>query len=317
MSNRAHRFHAPMIVYFDAIRRAGSVREAARRLNVASSAVNRQLLKLEEELGTPLFDRLPGGLKLTHAGATFARHAIEVLQDAERVRSELEAMQGLRSGHVEIAAVEALTSGLLPDVLAQLRERHPRITVGVSVLGSAAISAAVIGGDADMGIAFGVERTSDLRQLSHSRHPLGATMRPDHPLARSSSLTLATCLSHSLILPKADLSIRQQLQRALGKLPQGAVETSSVELAKQLTMRGLGISFQTRIGIEDEIERGELVHIPIAGPTYLQADLGIYVRSARNPAIAVHALVELLNAALARCANAASEAEPAAPPSST
>ena len=109
MSNRARRFHAPMIVYFDAIRRAGSVREAARRLNVASSAVNRQLLKLEEELGTPLFDRLPGGLKLTHAGATFARHAIEVLQDAERVRSELEAMQGLRSGHVEIAAVEALT----------------------------------------------------------------------------------------------------------------------------------------------------------------------------------------------------------------
>lgn len=317
MSNRAHRFHAPMIVYFDAIRRAGSVREAARRLNVASSAVNRQLLKLEDELGTPLFDRLPSGLKLTHAGATFARHAIEVLQDAERVRSELEAMQGLRSGHIEIAAVEALTSGLLPNVLLQLRERHPRITVGVSVLGSAAISAAVIGGDADMGIAFGVDRTSDLRQMSHSRLPLGATMRPDHPLTGNKSLTLAMCLSHSLILPKADLSIRQQLQRALGKLPQGAVETSSVELAKQLTMRGLGISFQTRIGIEDEIERGELVHIPIARPAYLQADLGIYVRSARNPPIAVHALVDLLNAALARCATVAGEAEPAAPLSST
>src|SRR6202007_3458377 len=86
---RALRIHAPMVVYFDAIRRAGSVREAARRLNVASSAVNRQLLKLEAELGTPLFERLPGGLKLTHAGATFARHAIEVLQDAERVRADL------------------------------------------------------------------------------------------------------------------------------------------------------------------------------------------------------------------------------------
>ncbi|WP_257211646.1 LysR family transcriptional regulator, partial [Sphingobium sp. IP1] len=46
-----------MVVYFDAIRRAGSIREAARRLNVASSAVNRQLLKLEAELGTPLFER--------------------------------------------------------------------------------------------------------------------------------------------------------------------------------------------------------------------------------------------------------------------
>jgi DNA-binding transcriptional LysR family regulator len=78
-----------MIVYFDAIRRAGSVREAARRLNIASSAVNRQLLKLEAELGTPLFERLPTGLKLTHAGTVFARHVMSVLQDAERFRSEL------------------------------------------------------------------------------------------------------------------------------------------------------------------------------------------------------------------------------------
>lgn len=295
MSNRAHRFHAPMVVYFDAIRRAGSIREAARRLNVASSAVNRQLLKLEAELGTPLFERLPTGLKLTHAGATFARHAIEVLQDAERVRSELEAMQGLRSGHVEIAAVEALTSDLLPSVLTRLRELYPRITVGVTVLGSAAISQAIVSGDADIGIAFSIDRTLDLRQLSLWPFQLGATMRPDHPLANNQKLSLGTCQAHSLILPKADLSIRQQLHRALGKLPQGLVETSSVELAKQLTLRGLGISFQSRIGIERELESGALVHIPITKPVTLKADLGVYVRSARNPPIAVHALVELLS----------------------
>lgn len=295
MSNRAYRFHAPMIVYFDAIRRAGSIREAARRLNVASSAVNRQLLKLEAELGMPLFDRLPGGLKLTHAGAAFARHAIEVLQDADRVRSELEAIQGLRSGHVEIAAVEALTSALLPDVLGRLRELYPRITVGVNVLGSSVISHAVISGDVDVGIAFSIEKSVDLQQLSLTRFHLGATMRPDHPLADKSTLSLASCLSHTLILPKADLSIRQQLHRALGKLPVDAVETNSVELAKQLTLKGLGISFQTRIGIENEIRSGQLVHIPIARPSTMPADLGVYVRAARNPPIAVHAMVELFS----------------------
>ncbi|WP_339426625.1 LysR family transcriptional regulator, partial [Pseudomonas proteolytica] len=119
MTARPDRIHSPMIVYFDVIRRAGSIREAARRLNIASSAVNRQLLKLETELGTPLFERLPGGLRLTNAGATFARHSIGVLQDAERVRSELEALQGLRTGHVELVAVEGLSSDLLPDVLEQ------------------------------------------------------------------------------------------------------------------------------------------------------------------------------------------------------
>jgi DNA-binding transcriptional LysR family regulator len=47
--------HARSLAYFDMIRRCGSIREAARRLHLASSAVNRQLLQLEEEFGTPLF----------------------------------------------------------------------------------------------------------------------------------------------------------------------------------------------------------------------------------------------------------------------
>jgi DNA-binding transcriptional LysR family regulator len=102
----------PMIVYFDAIRRAGSVREAARRLNVASSAVNRQLLKLEAELGTPLV-RTPSRRTETNSRRRGIRTpCLRVLQDAERVRSELEALQGLRTGHIEIAAVEALVSEL-------------------------------------------------------------------------------------------------------------------------------------------------------------------------------------------------------------
>lgn len=294
MSTRADRIHAPMIVYFDAIRRAGSVREAARRLNIASSAVNRQLLKLEAELGTPLFERLPGGLRLTHAGATFARHTIQVLQDAERVRSELEAMKGLRTGHVEIATVEGLSSDLLPGVLQQVRERYPRVTVGVTVMGSGAIAAALAAGDADLGVAFALERNPDLQQLATIPFKLGALMRPDHPLAASDGLSLSTCTAHSLILPKADLSIRQMLLKAYPKLPVGAIETSSVELAKQLTLRGLGISFQTRIGVEDELRTGSLVHVPIVKPYPLRSDLGIYVRAARNPPVAVHAFAQIV-----------------------
>ncbi|PKM03292.1 MAG: LysR family transcriptional regulator, partial [Gammaproteobacteria bacterium HGW-Gammaproteobacteria-6] len=102
---RKLRIHSPAIHYFDMVRRCQSIREASRRLNVASSAVNRQILKLEDEIGAPLFERLPGGLRLTAAGEIFARHVIVVLQDAERVRSELDALQGLRTGHVEIATV--------------------------------------------------------------------------------------------------------------------------------------------------------------------------------------------------------------------
>jgi DNA-binding transcriptional LysR family regulator len=73
-----------------------------------------------------------------------------VLQDAERVRSELEALQGLRTGHIEIGAVEALVSELLPDLLAEFRLHYPRITVGVNVMGSSAIPGALTG-EVDLG----------------------------------------------------------------------------------------------------------------------------------------------------------------------
>jgi DNA-binding transcriptional LysR family regulator len=63
------RIHSSAIRYFDAVRRAQSIREAARQLNVASSAVNRQIIKLEEEIGEPLFHRLPSGLVLTPRGS--------------------------------------------------------------------------------------------------------------------------------------------------------------------------------------------------------------------------------------------------------
>src|ERR1700751_3311474 len=90
------RIHAAALLYFDAVRRAGSIREAARRLNVASSAVNRQILKLEAEIGAPLFDRFPDGIKLTWAGEAIARHVLVVLQDLDRARSDIEGLKGAR-----------------------------------------------------------------------------------------------------------------------------------------------------------------------------------------------------------------------------
>ena len=83
------RIHSSAIRYFDAVRRAQSIREAARQLNVASSAVNRLIIKLEEEIGEPLFHRLPSGLVLTPIGEALARHVITVFQDLERTGAEI------------------------------------------------------------------------------------------------------------------------------------------------------------------------------------------------------------------------------------
>lgn len=291
------RIHAPAILYFDQVRRSGSFREAARKLNVVSSAVNRQILKLEDELGTPLFDRLPGGLKLTVAGELFARHVINVLQDTERVSSELDALQGLRSGHVEVAAVEGVAADLLPLVIERMRSRYPGISIGVSVLGSRVIPQLLASGQVDLGLAYALSRNEDLSQLLKAHFHLGAIMLPDHPLARAEKLTFATCAAHPLVLAKPALSIADLLRESIHHAPdwgRALVETDSVELAKRLVLRGVGIAFQTRIGIEDELSSGRLVHIPLLYRKPIMSDLGLYARNQRALPVAVDLLAQML-----------------------
>ncbi|MGE4407098.1 LysR family transcriptional regulator [Pseudomonas sp.] len=296
------RIHSPAIHYFDMVRRCQSIREASRRLNVASSAVNRQILKLEDEVGTPLFERLPGGLRLTAAGEIFARHVIVVLQDSERVRSELDALQGLRTGHVEIATVSGVTSDLLPCVLQRLRERYPRITVGVTSLGSQAIPEAVTRGQADIGLAFALPRTAELQQLSVGHFRLGAIVAPEHPLAGRREVSFATCAEHPLILAKSELSIHHLLGPLLartGLRHKAALATGSVELALQMAKRGAGVAFQTRIGIEAELASGTLVHVPLNDGGAVFSDLGVYVRGSRYLPVAVDAFVRALGEEIA------------------
>ena len=71
--------HAAALYYFREVARVGSIRRAASSMNVAASALNRQIINLEIQLGTPLFDRLPGGMRLTVAGDLLLRHVREMV----------------------------------------------------------------------------------------------------------------------------------------------------------------------------------------------------------------------------------------------
>ena len=276
------------------VRRCRSIREAARRLNVASSAVNRQILKLEAEIGVPLFDRLPGGLQLTAAGEVLSRHVINVLQDGERVVSEIEAMKGLRSGHVEVATVEGLTMDFLPQLVARSLERYPRITIGVSSTGSPRVPEMLLQGEADVGLAFDLPRDSSLRQVAMGEFHLGAIMRPDHPLAERAQVTLAQCADHRLLVAKPSLSMYRTVMPILESLnpAQEIVSSDSITLVRELAMSGVGIGFQTRIGIERQIAAGELVHVPLHhNRKPLMSELAIYVRAGRNVPVGVDAFL--------------------------
>src|SRR5260370_22187110 len=116
-----------LYVYFDAIIRHGSIRRAAEALRIASSALNRRLLDLEQEVGTILFDRLQGGVRLTAAGEAFAAHVRRTLSDLQRAGDQIQALQGLMRGHVALATAESAAIDLVPSAVVAFQRAHPGV----------------------------------------------------------------------------------------------------------------------------------------------------------------------------------------------
>jgi DNA-binding transcriptional LysR family regulator len=290
------RIHSAAIRYFDAVRRAGSVREAARHLNVASSAVNRQILKLEEEVGTPLFERRPQGMRLTASGEILARHILNVIQDAERTQSELAALKGARIGHVALATTEGVAFDMMPAVLTNMRNRYPRIMITIRTMPSSAVPKAIIQGDADLGFAFSANQSPDLQQLANARFVTGAVVAPGHPLADRPFVTFDECARFPLILPTSEASLSPALlalRRRAQELDSPIVDVNSILLMKHLALTGIGIAFQTRIGLEPDIRAGRLRHIPLGRGQPLLSELSILAKEGRRLPLAAMTFLHL------------------------
>ena len=258
--------HAKVLRYFAEVVRAGSIRKAAEQLHVVPTAVNRQILNLEEELGAPLFERVRGTLKLTQVGEIVLAHARSTLSAYDGVRERIAAVQGLRHGEVTLATTPGLASAFLPSLVNRFRTEHPGIHLQLLDSPVAEVLRSVHAGDSDLGLAFDVPEGAGFRILFTSEWPIGAVVPPGHPLARQGTALLSDCMGYPLILPAPALSLRPLLEGAfaLGAVRASpVVESTSTALIRQLVMRGAGITFLNRLDVDEERRAGQLVFVPL------------------------------------------------------
>jgi DNA-binding transcriptional LysR family regulator len=253
--------------YFAAVAETGSVRGAAQMLNVAASAISRQIILLEQQFNIDLFERRGRSLKLSAAGEILLNGLKSAVQGHETTLDHLDALRGLKRGRIRIATVESISVSPLPDLLARFAADYPGVEVTVTVAGSDAVTDLVRSHDADLGFTFNPATLEGLDVKLTKEMRLGAVMAPDHPLARKRQLLFAQCLQYPVAWPARGLSFRAILDEMMGtiKIPaQHAFECNSLRLMAALARRGRCIAFQTRIGIEQEIADGTLVFVPLA-----------------------------------------------------
>jgi len=247
--------HLRFLNYFDEVARAGSIRQAAERLHVAPSAVNRRIQDLESELGLPLFERLPRGVRLTAAGELFVHYVRSRQSELDKVRSEIEELRGLRRGRVHLVASQALAPRVMPQAVAAFGQRHPLVEFHVRIGDHVQALDALRAFETDLALVYNLAPEPDVEVIARFEQRLMATMHRSHPLARSGSgLRLRDCMDYPLVLPGREAGGRRLLESYLARSSvklRPLVESNSFEFLRGCLLHGQAISFQIAIGAAD------------------------------------------------------------------
>lgn len=274
--------HSAVIHYLDEVARQGSIRKASQVLHVASSAVNRQILKLEDELGVQIFERIPRGVMLTPAGQVVLEHARNVLFDFSKMKMMVDDLRGMRTGHLRLATLDSLAYNLLPNALSRFMKDFPNVNCSISVTSPGDIIKQVAKSEVDFGITFDCYDHPDVRCIAKISTPMGAIVSPGHPLAAKQSVTLAECVPYPRIssnfTPESQIpAIEHELNITGTDTFVEGCSSNSFDIVKHFLKQGLGVGFFTRIGIQEELDSQELCFLPLIDSKLSDMKMGLFI----------------------------------------
>lgn len=289
--------HSAFLIYFQEVCRCGSIRAAARNLHVASSAVNRRILKVEKELGVDLFVRHAGGIRLTEEGELLRQHVERTTADAAKTLDAIKALDSAHHPVITIAGQESVIARFLPPVLVALHAEHPGVSTSFKAASGDALAELLLSGKTDIALAFDPQPQPGIELFDTCELPVGAIMGPGHPLEGRKRIGLAECAPYPLILPDESWPLRRLLDREIGKLdtPLNIVTSSnSEEFLRTMFDLHLGIGFQTVMGIEPQLDRGDLVFVPLGEESRMRQTFAVCIRKNRPRDSAIQQLTESL-----------------------
>ena len=287
--------------YADQVARSGSIQKAARELHVAASAINRQILHLEEELGVPLFERLPRGMRLTHSGDALITLARHWRQDERGVIAEIRRIQGVHQGHVTLAAMDSHATSVMPALVRDLAAQHPLVSLSIELATPDDTEAALLTGKADLAAIFNLTPRRELLVLWKSALPLGCVVAPGHPLAQRDTVSFQEATAHPVALQSKALTIRRYLEAQyhwLFKEPRRYTETNSLQLVKQLALAGNHVVFTSELDVAPELASGQLAFIPVRDRGAEPQEISVAVDATKPPGAIVKLVSERLIAAV-------------------
>jgi DNA-binding transcriptional LysR family regulator len=262
---------------FLAVRTFGGFRRAAEALRVTQPAVSARIKGLETSLGVRLFERGRGGLALSAAGRALRPHAEQLLKAVALARQAVHDLRPASGGALQIAAALSICTYLLPDVLKRFQTARPTVLITVRSGHSKEVLEMVLRGDAEIGLARSLHHPA-VETVSLGNDPLILVGRAAAWPAHARRVRLEEIADRPLICfdrGSSDWTLSHGLFRRAGLVPNVALEVETIETAKRLVERGLGLAFLPHLAVAREIRRGSFVAIDIVDAEPLGRSLDV------------------------------------------
>jgi DNA-binding transcriptional LysR family regulator len=293
------------LAYFLEVARTGSVTEAAGALNVAPSAISRQVAKLESGIGVPLFARHPRGMTLTEAGSRLLAHARRTEAESTTLVEELRTGRGAEARSVAVACSEGFARRLVPRAIADLRRAHPDVAFRVDVVGRQEATRRVVEGLADVAVTYTMGPQHDVRVECAVVVPVAAIVPLGHELAGRDRIGLADVCAYPLALASPGTSQRELFDigaQLEGITVRPALVCDSLAPQYEFVRAGGGLALVGDLGDLGDGERDTegVTYVPVDHPVFRQREAQVQTATGRRPSWSATQFTELLVASLRR-----------------
>lgn len=280
------------------IAQTGSFNRAAEKLYLTQPSVTARIQALEKELGQPLFERKPRGVRLTDAGRVLLPHAERVLNDIRVARRAVSDLESASGGTLSVGSALTTSTYMLPQVLSQFKTAHPSVEVNVRTGRSQQIQQLVLDDTVQLGLVHSpVAGHADIAAIPLYDEPIVLVLHPKHALSGQSEVTAADLATEPFITSdKASgyWSLVEQFWASAGLVPRVTMELDSIETTKRMVMSGLGLAMLPRGTVEGELATHQLVVVPVVHSGHLMRQTNLVHRRGKIWSGISRAFLEIL-----------------------
>lgn len=283
------------LIYFVAVAETGNFSRAAERCNITQPSLSQQIMKLEQELGETLFERLPRKVVLTDAGRILLPRAITILGDLQNIKHTLN--QNMDAGHglLHVGFIPTIAPFVLPHVIKRFSQEYPNAHLTVQEDLTEALVRDLVDGKLDVGITSMPIHNKLIRtQELHTEPLLVASSRKNDIITRA-SIRVKELDDLPFIALSEMHCLGEQIQSFchLQKLELKVVcDTSQLTTVQNCVALGLGVSLVPRaLAVSDLSSRITYRSLSDTSP---QRKIAAATRADRTPSFLAQKFIEIV-----------------------